>query len=130
MSQHSSSVPPYSREAVSVGPFTDEPLDLLSVLCELPDGSWRTGDEIRAGSRKWLTEALSSAGVVLGEHDRFVVGLLADDGWSTVQVVAGWIARAHSRPADRSERANGRSPPLPAESIGLLRRDLSTEIPA
>src|SRR4051794_18646734 len=70
MPQHSSSDPSYRREAVAIGPFTDEPLDLLPVLCELPDGSWRTGDEIRAGSREWLTAALYSTGVALGDHDR------------------------------------------------------------
>jgi hypothetical protein len=117
MPQHSSSDPSYRREAVAVGPFTDEPLDLLPVLCELPDGSWRTGDEIRAGSREWLTAALYSTGVALGDHDRFVIGLLAEDGWPTVQVVAGWIARAHrSEDHGNGERATDRSPPRSSES--------------
>ncbi|WP_433279550.1 hypothetical protein ACQPZA_07455 [Pseudonocardia xinjiangensis] len=29
----------------------------------------------------------------LGEQDRAVVVLIADDGWPTVQVVAGWVTR-------------------------------------
>jgi hypothetical protein len=55
---------------------------------------------------------------VLGEHDHFVIGLLADDGWSTVQVIAGWIARAHLNPAAEGE--NGRGPPRPDGGIAAL----------
>ena len=98
MPQHSSSAPSYRREAVAVGPFTDEPLDLLPVLCRAAGwlvADWRR-DQGRI-ARVAYCSAEFAAGVALGDHDRFVIGLLADDGWSTVQVVAGWIARAHGR---------------------------------
>ena len=91
----------------------------MPILCELPDGSWRTGDEIRTGSREWLTGALNAAGVALDHYDRVVIGLLAEDGWSTVQVVTGWIARANSIAGNsrrgNGERAAGRDPPRPPE---------------
>src|SRR3954467_12777900 len=95
MQQPSSSASPSRREAVPIGPFSTEPMDLMAVLCKRPDGSWRSGDEIRNGSRAWLNGALSAAGVALGEHDHAMIELLAGDGWATVQVVAGWITRAH-----------------------------------
>jgi len=93
----------------------------MPILCELPNGEWRTGDEIRTGSREWLTGALNAAKVALGDYDRAVIGLLAEDGWSTVQVVAGWIARAHHGPGNpqhgNGERAAGRDPPHRPESV-------------
>lgn len=97
-----------------IGPFSTGPMDLMAVLCKQPDGSWRSGDEIRNGSRAWLTGALDAAGVTLGEHDHLMIEVLAGDGWSTVQVIAGWIARARGN-ARRSARTvadeNGRAPP-------------------
>ncbi len=98
----------------------------MEVLCKRPDGSWRSGDEIRNGSRAWLTGALDAAGVALGEHDHVVIELLAGDGWATVQVIAGWIARAHDN-AQSIVRVvadeNGRAPPHPhAESAALSGR--------
>jgi hypothetical protein len=105
MQQHSPSASPYRRDAVRIGP----------VLCEQPDSSWRTGDEIRNGTRRWLTNALRAAGVSHGEHDHFVIGLLADDGWPTLQLVAGWIAPAHSRSINHADltagQRNERAPP-------------------
>ena len=122
--QQSSSVTPYRREAVSVGPFAVEPMELGALLFERPDGSRRTGDEIRAAARAWLTSALDEAGVVLGEHDHAIVTLFADDGWSIVQVVAGWIARAgRNRGADRGTAdENGRGPPEPGQQITCIAR--------
>jgi hypothetical protein len=127
MQQPSSSASPYRRGAVPIGPFSAEPMDLMAVLCKRPDGSWRSGDEIRNGSRAWLTGALDAAGVTLGEHDHVMIELLAGDGWATVQVVAGWIARAHNNAQDRARvvaEENGRAPPQPdpeiAASSGLI----------
>jgi hypothetical protein len=82
------------RGGVPLGPFDDDPFDLLPHVCLRADGQWRGGAEIREQSRAWLSAALTAAGVVLGEHDRRIVDLIAEDGWPTVQVVAGWITRA------------------------------------
>lgn len=102
--------PPYSRDAVSLGPFADEPFDLQPLLAYAPPptGSWRPGAETRWCGAHWLTGALQAAGVRLGTYDRVAVGLLADDGWTTVQVVAGWIARAHDNGTTSSPDAHSR----------------------
>ena len=42
-----------------------------------------------------LLAALAEAGVQLGDYDRRIAGWLADGETSTVQVVIGWIERAH-----------------------------------
>ena len=92
----------------------------MAVLCKRPDGSWRSGDEIRNGSRAWLTGALDAAGVMLGEHDHVMIDLLAGDGWTTIQVIAGWIARAHDNAQSRARMVadeNGRAPPHPDPEI-------------
>lgn len=76
----------------------------MHILLTGSDGSDRPGDEVRTGSEAWLTGALAAAGVALGSYDQVVIRLLAEDGWTTVQVVAGWIARAHESSFCESER--------------------------
>ncbi|MCH6165162.1 hypothetical protein [Pseudonocardia alaniniphila] len=94
MSEPGPSTDLFERDAVRLGPFDTDPVDLLPHVCLRADGSWRNGEEIRAYSAAWLIGALAIAGVKLGEQDRAVVALIADDGWPTVQVVAGWVTRA------------------------------------
>ncbi|MGH3564657.1 MAG: hypothetical protein ACRDRH_01210 [Pseudonocardia sp.] len=98
MTQSSPSAGPYQHDAVPLGPFEVEPFDLQGQACLLPDGSWRSGDDIRVFLGAWLVGALTTAGVALGDYDRVAVGLIAEDGWTTVQVVAGWVARAGQGP--------------------------------
>jgi hypothetical protein len=107
MTHPSLGVGPYRDDAVPRGPFDDEPFDLQALACMRPDGSWRSGGYVRVFLGEWLTGALTAAGVSLGEYDRVAVGLLAEDGWTTVQVVAGWIARAAQAPGG----ADARRPP-------------------
>lgn len=56
-------------------------------------------DAIRARRRQvrvdYLTAALAGAGVELGQLDRRIVTWLADWETETLQVLVGWIARAH-----------------------------------
>ena len=92
----------YRRDAVPVGPFREmPPLDLLRLLSA---NGVRPGSTVRARGREWLACALEEAGVVLGDYDRDVVALLADDCATTVQVVAGWIAQARDPHAERTAR--------------------------
>jgi hypothetical protein len=102
-------VGPYRDGAVPLGPFDREPFDLQPVATLLSDGSWRSGDDVRVFLGTWLVGALTAAGVELGDYDRVAVSLIAEDGWTTVQVVAGWIARAAQAPGGGA--AGG--PPLP-----------------
>ena len=79
---------------VSAGPFHGlPPLDLWQRLAPLPDGKFRSGDDVRAHARAWLYSVLEDAGVELGAYDHEVVAILAKDCTSTVQVIAGWIRR-------------------------------------
>jgi hypothetical protein len=52
------------------------------------------GDEVVRRCERWLTGVLGEADVALGAADREIAGLLAEDGWSVAQVVAGWVRRA------------------------------------
>lgn len=87
--------PVFRDDAVPLGPFDTEPLDLFPVVAMRGDGSPRDPSEIGACSTAWMLSALTAAGVVLGAHDRHLAGLLAEDGWSIVQTVAGWVTRAN-----------------------------------
>jgi hypothetical protein len=57
-------------------------------------------DAIRAARHQaridYLTRALIGAGVELGEYDRRIAAWLADWETETLQVVVGWITRAHA----------------------------------
>jgi hypothetical protein len=44
----------------------------------------------------YLTRALTDAGVQLGEYDRRIAAWLADWETQTLQVLVGWIERAHA----------------------------------
>lgn len=109
MPQKSPSPQPYRRDAIPVGPFENEPFELMSIVLGGPDEPLRSGDLVTDGSETWLIGALEAAGVVLGEYDRTAVRLLAEDGWTTVQVVAGWIARAHESRSDAPEEQRTKS---------------------
>lgn len=77
----------------------------MSIVLGTPAEPLRRGEEVTDSSETWLLGALDAAGVVLGEYDRTAARLLAEDGWTTVQVVAGWIVRAHeSRSVDSAEQ--------------------------
>jgi hypothetical protein len=81
--------------AVFSGPFHGlPPLDLWRLFTALPDGGFRSGDDVRTYSQAWLQTTLEKAGVELGDYDQAVITFLADDV-TTVQVIAGWIRRAH-----------------------------------
>lgn len=103
----------YRAGAVPLGPFDEEPFDLQPVATLLPDGSWRSGDDVRVFLGAWLGGALTAAGVELGDYDRVAVGLIAADGWTTVQVIAGWIARAAQAPGGGD--AGRPSPPVSSD---------------
>ena len=88
---------PEADHVVSSGPFHDlPPLDLWQQIAPLPDGKFRSGDEVRAAAQTWLRATLEDADVELGDYDQEVVALLAKECTSTVQVVAGWIKRARA----------------------------------
>ena len=57
---------------------------------------------VRALSRAWLRTKLERAGVELGDYDQAVIAFVAEDV-TTVQVIAGWIRRAHGNDAPRKE---------------------------
>jgi hypothetical protein len=81
------------RDEVPPGPFELEPFDLGRLLSADADG-----DEVVHRCERWLTGVLDDADVALGAADREIAGLLAGEGWSVAQVVAGWVRRA-GRPA-------------------------------
>lgn len=78
---------------VPVGPFEREPVELGRVLSE---GFSTTveGDEVVRRCERWLTGVLDEAAVQQGAFDAEIITLLAGDGWSVAQVVAGWVRRA------------------------------------
>jgi hypothetical protein len=87
---------PDADHAVFSGPFHGlPPLDLWRLLAALPDGEFRSGGDVRESSQAWLRTMLERAGVELGDYDQAVVTFLAGDCVTTVQVIAGWIRRAH-----------------------------------
>lgn len=83
-------------ETVAAGPFEREPMDLGRLLSE-GFSSDVDGDEVVRRCERWLASVLDDADVVRGRFDAEVVGLLAADGWSVAQVVAGWVRRAAAR---------------------------------
>lgn len=84
-------------DTVSTGPFHElPPLELWQRLAPLPDGRFRSGDEVRSCAQAWLRTVLEEAGVELGDYDQAVIGIVAKDCVSTVQVIAGWIRRART----------------------------------
>lgn len=85
-----------TREAVPPGPFDREPVDLGRVLTE-GFSSEVDGDEVVRRCERWLAEVLDDADVTRGAFDAEVVALLAADGWSVAQVIAGWVRRAATR---------------------------------
>lgn len=92
--------PPYRRDAVELGPFGDEPFGLYRVVQYRADGAEADAHagEVAGHAADWMVGALRTAGVELGDQDLYIAALLAHDGWSIVQVVAGWVARAHRTP--------------------------------
>lgn len=78
---------------VPPGPFESEPTDLGRILSEGFSAAI-DGDEVVRRCEHWLTAVLEDAGVRCGAFDVEVVALLAADGWSVAQVVAGWVRRA------------------------------------
>jgi hypothetical protein len=85
------------------GPFHGlPPLDLWRLFTPLPDGGFRSGDDVRALARAWLRTILERAGVGLGDYDQAVIAFLAEDV-TTVQVIAGWIRRAHGNEVPRGQ---------------------------
>ncbi|MBV9919710.1 MAG: hypothetical protein JOY78_02485 [Pseudonocardia sp.] len=86
---------PDADHAVFSGPFHGlPPLDLWRLFTALPDGGFRSGDDVRTSSEAWLRTMLEKAGVELSDYDQAVIAFLAEDV-TTVQVIAGWIRRAH-----------------------------------
>jgi hypothetical protein len=84
-------------DAVFAGPFHGlPPLDLWRLFTALPDGGFRSGDDVRTSSQAWLQTMLEKAGVELGDYDKAVIAFLAEDV-TTVQVITGWIRRAHRK---------------------------------
>jgi hypothetical protein len=113
MTHSLSCVEPYQVGAVPLGPFDAEPFDLQSPATTNVDGSWRSGGDVRAYLSAWLIGALTEAGVALGDYDRVAVELIAEDSWTTVQVVAGWIARAAAQAPGSGDACR---PPLSVSS--------------
>jgi hypothetical protein len=80
-------------------------------------------DAVRAARRQvrvdYLVAALTAAGIELGEFDRRIATWLADWEDETLQVLVGWIARAHADqvPADITDDLVG----LPWRVYGLPR---------
>lgn len=102
-------------EGVPSGPFEREPVDLGRALsdgfsADVP------GDEIVRRCEQWLTAELGDAGVVLGAFDAEVAALLAADGWSVAQVVAGWVRRAAAQGAPGTSASTSASPRSPGRS--------------
>ncbi len=81
---------------VPPGPFESEPVELGRVLSDGFSPSV-AGDEVVRRCERWLTEVLDEADVTVGSFDAEVAALLAADGWSVAQVVAGWVRRAAAR---------------------------------
>ena len=85
----------YQRDAVPLGPFHREPLDLWHLIGQRPTGLWLSGDEIRGVASGWLFGALCCAGVQVNPYDRACTRFLFEDCEApAMQAVAGWIARA------------------------------------
>ena len=86
-------------DPVFTGPFHNlPPLDLWQQLATSHNGELRPGEEIRASAQAWLRTVLEEAHIELGEYDQVVIAVLAQDCITTVQVVGGWVSRAHSMP--------------------------------
>lgn len=86
-----------SLPVVEAGPFVSEPVELGRLLSD----GFRddvSGGEIEQRTAVWLHRLLTEAGVALGSADCEIVGVLAAEGWSVVQVVAGWVKRANAAP--------------------------------
>lgn len=99
----------YDRDAVPLGPFDAEPLELWQLL----GGTIGTsGPDMRAGAAAWLLGALEGAGVDVRAFDRGAVRLLIGDaGIPEAQIVAGWIVRAeHVEPGRLSMPGYRRTP--------------------
>jgi hypothetical protein len=97
----------YDRDAIPLGPFAEEPLDLWHLISHRPSGAWRSGDDIRATSAAWLLGALYAAGVDVTSYDIARTRLLFEDCETpAIQAIAGWIARA--RPADHEPPPDNR----------------------
>lgn len=86
---------PYESSAQA---FTDATL-LNTAIHAVDPGYGPMTDKIRAARLKvrvdYLTRALTDAGVELGEYDRRIAAWLAEWETETLQVVVGWLTRAH-----------------------------------
>lgn len=82
-----------AADRVHAGPFEREPFELGRLLSEgfspIVDG-----EEVVRRCERWLAGVLDDADVHRGAFDADVIVLLAGDGWSVAQVVAGWVRRA------------------------------------
>lgn len=80
---------------VHPGPFDQEPVELGCILSE-SFSPGIPGDEIVARSADWLRTTLMRVGIELGLADEEIITAIATDGWSTCQIVGGWVRRARS----------------------------------
>ena len=73
---------------------------LTAAIHDADPGLGPMTDEIRAARHQaridYLTRALDGAGVELGAYDRRIAAWLADWETETLQVLVGWIERAHA----------------------------------
>lgn len=97
----------YDRDAVPLGPFAEEPLDLWHLISQRPGGAWRSGNDIRAAAAAWLLGALYAAGVDVTSYDIARTRLLFEDCETpAIQTIAGWLVRA--RAADHGPMPDNR----------------------
>lgn len=86
---------PYDTEAQA----RTDAAALLAAIHTADPGIGLMTDEIRAARLQarvdYLTGALADAGVQLGDYDRRIAAWLADWETETLQVLVGWIERAH-----------------------------------
>ncbi|HET6636812.1 MAG TPA: hypothetical protein VFH77_17485 [Streptomyces sp.] len=98
--------------AVPEGPFTDPPA-----------GFYLTTAQYNA-----LADTLTAAGVELGEYERGIAAWLSSWEWSTVAVIASWVARAAvGREPAPAVSLPGRFDATPADVDQHLRRILAED---
>ncbi|MFI5973553.1 hypothetical protein [Streptomyces sp. NPDC051452] len=91
---------------------------------EKPPAGFRYGEE----QATLLRDTLAAAGVDLGEYDGVIIDWLSHWEWSTVAVIASWIARAATaRPPTEPVALPGRFDATPAEVDQHLRRILAED---
>ncbi|KAB8162952.1 hypothetical protein FH609_004295 [Streptomyces sp. 3MP-14] len=90
-----------SEPTVPTGPIEERPAGFM------PDEA----------QRALILEALSTAGVELGAYDIRMATWLAGWDWPTVAVIASWLHRAASRPADEAEDEPASTAPSRADVL-------------